>query len=206
MTVAFISGCVSPDDTKATSVHITSDEKHVQNNPLRSAYFGDFHVHTNQSFDAFIMGAREDADAAYRFAKGEPISHPSGRTMQLSKPLDFQMVSDHGVYLGMLPAMMQPSSSVSGHPLAEEMRTAEQPHERAQAFGKIVPRIIDYTGEDDLLDEAIVRSAWQSNIEAAARHNEPGEFTTFIGYEYTSTGPEFENLHRNVVFSGEKIP
>lgn len=206
MTVAFISGCVSPDDTKATSVHITSDEKHVQNNPLRSAYFGDFHVHTNQSFDAFIMGAREDADAAYRFAKGEPISHPSGRTMQLSKPLDFQMVSDHGVYLGMLPAMMQPSSSVSGHPLAEEMRTAEQPHERAQAFGKIVPRIVDYTGEDDLLDEEIVRSAWQSNIEAAARHNEPGEFTTFIGYEYTSTGPEFENLHRNVVFSGEKIP
>ena len=97
MTVAFISGCVSADDTKETLVHIASDEEHVQNNPLRSAYFGDFHVHTNQSFDAFIMGAREDADAAYRFAKGEPISHPSGRTMQLSKPLDFQMVSDHGI-------------------------------------------------------------------------------------------------------------
>jgi hypothetical protein len=69
MTVAFISGCVPADDTKETSVHITSDEEHVQNNPLRSAYFGDFHVHTNQSFDAFIMGAREDADAAETQAK-----------------------------------------------------------------------------------------------------------------------------------------
>ena len=206
MTIAFISGCMSPDSIEETLVQTTSDEEQVSSNPLRNAYFGDFHVHTNQSFDAFIMGAREDADAAYRFAKGEPISHPSGRTMQLSKPLDFQMVSDHGVYLGMLPAMMQASSSVGDHPLAEEMRRAEQPHERAQAFGKIVPRIIDYTGEDDLLDEAIVRSAWQSNIAAASHHNEPGKFTTFIGYEYTSTGPEFENLHRNIVFSGDKVP
>ena len=69
MTITFISGCVSPDDNKETSVQITSDKEHVQNNPLRSAYFGNFHIHTNQSFDAFIMGAREDADAAEIQAK-----------------------------------------------------------------------------------------------------------------------------------------
>lgn len=203
---ALISACSEPITPPLNSSTVATDPEEIAINPLRNVYFGDLHVHTNQSFDAYIMGAREDADAAYRFAKGEALTHPSGRVLRLEKPLDFQMVSDHGVYLGMLPAMMDSTTSVSQHPLALELRGAKEPADRAKAFGKIVPRVTNSSGDDDLLDQTIVNSAWQKNIAAAERHNEPGVFTTFIGYEYTSTGPEFENLHRNVVFKGRDVP
>ncbi|MEM7016409.1 MAG: DUF3604 domain-containing protein [Pseudomonadota bacterium] len=178
----------------------------IESNPTRNAYFGDLHVHTTQSFDAFIMGAREDADAAYRFAKGEAIPHPSGRSMQLKAPLDFQMVSDHGVYLGMLPQMAKPETKVGQHPIAVGIREAKTPEERRDAFGKMVNLVVAEPEKDDLLDLSVVKSAWQKNIETAERHNEPGKFTTFIGYEYTTSGMEFENLHRNIVFAGSDVP
>jgi len=174
-------------------------------NPTRDAYFGDLHVHTKFSFDAFIFGTRNDPDAAYRFAKGEAIQHASGFKMQMKKPLDFQGVADHAAYLGMLPQMWDPQTAVGKHPLALQMREASNPTERSAAF----QALIAYVGgavEDDLLDLSVVKSAWSEIIEAAERHNEPGKFTAFIAYEYTTGGPEFQNLHRNVIFRGSKRP
>src|SRR6056297_828204 len=69
-------------------------------NPERNAYFGDLHVHTRYSFDAYIFGTRADPDDAYEFARGAALSHPAGFEMQLDTPLDFYGVSDHGAYLG----------------------------------------------------------------------------------------------------------
>ena len=76
----------------------------------RNAYYGDLHVHTRYSFDAFIFGTRATPDDAYEFAKGEAIEHPAGFNLQLRRPLDFQAVTDHAAYLGMLLEMNDPTT------------------------------------------------------------------------------------------------
>ncbi len=166
-------------------------------NPLRNAYFGELHVHTRHSFDAYIFEVVSGPDDAYRFAKGEAIDHPSGHRMQLKTPFDFQAVTDHAFYLGMLPSMDTPGDPLYDTALAKELRElgSGQGFQRAlQAMG---------TGELDALDgEPAKRSAWQDIVEAAERHNDPGNFTTFIGYEFTSTAADRGNLHRNVIFRG----
>lgn len=172
----------------------------------RRALFGDLHIHTRYSFDAWIFGTRTTPDDAYRFARGEGIAHPAGFEMKMAKPLDFLAVTDHASYIGMLPAMYDPESSVGQHPVAKELREADTPTERGAAFQGLIPRFSGDVEGDDLVDRDVMRSAWQEIIASAERNNDPGAFTTFIGYEYTSSGGERENLHRNVFFRGSDVP
>jgi hypothetical protein len=179
-------------------------------NPLKNAYFGDTHIHTVLSFDAFLMGTRRTPDDAYEFAKGAAIEHASGFRMQMKKPLDFLAVSDHAFYLGMMREMTAQNSSYAEHPLTPAIRGATDAAGSGAAFqavlGHLRTRMTDPQLTDDLDNREVARSAWQEVIEAAERHNDPGTFTAFIGYEYTSSGPDMENLHRNVIFRGSKVP
>ena len=175
-------------------------------NPLRNAYFGDLHTHTNFSYDAFLNGTRATPDDAYRYAKGGTLTHAAGFEIQLDAPLDFYAVTDHASFLGMLPAVMDPDQDVS-HPVAElvsdfvsgaltgDARTVARRDIRAYTLGQSQPPH----------DVDVVRSAWRETVEAAERHNDPGRFTTFIGYEFTGS-PENQNLHRNVIFRGSAVP
>ncbi len=175
--------------------------------PQSAVYFGDLHVHTRYSFDAFIFGTRADPDDAYRFAKGEALRHPAGMPMELEVPLDFLAVTDHATYLGMFPEMFDAESRVGGHPLATALREAATPEDRDTVYRQILPRERGYIDfEDDLLDLQVVRDAWREIIAAAERHNDPGTFTTFVGYEFTAGGRRGQNLHRNVIFEGATVP
>jgi hypothetical protein len=175
----------------------------------RQPYFGDLHVHTFYSFDAFIFGTRATPDDAYRFARGESITHPAGFEMRLNRPLDFYAVTDHAAFLGNLPAWAEHRGSTTDHAVARRIREVVAAAdatlaERTAAFQGMVP-FLDPGPDNELLDLDTVRTAWRDIREAAERHNDPGRFSTFVGYEYTS-GPDFQNLHRNVIFRGANAP
>ena len=171
----------------------------------RALLFGETHLHTLLSFDSYIFGNRNSPDDAYRYAKGEAISHPAGFEMKLAEPLDFQAVTDHAIYLGMLPAMHDPRQEASKHELSLNIRKAKSVTERLEAFQALFPRLVKSDRPDDLVDEEVMKSAWSHLIAKANEHYEPGKFTTLIAYEYTS-GPQNQNLHRNVFFRGDKAP
>ena len=165
----------------------------------RSAWFGELHVHTANSIDAYGMGGvRATPDDAYRYGKGAAIAHPLGYPIRLtSGPLDFVAVTDHAEYFGVLPALADPE-----HPLAKDS-SMDDPI--AAMVAMFTDALTGGRPGAELDPEAVVRDAWHGTVEAAERHNEPGRFTTFVAYEYTSM-PSFANLHRNVIFAGTEVP
>ena len=175
-------------------------------NPQRNAYFGDLHVHSMYSYDAFIFGGIASPSDAYEFAKGGSIRHPAGFDMQLDVPMDFYGVSDHAYYLGIIREMALGDSALSEHPVAEGIDSLDEDvNFRRSVFLRFANFASTGSGIE-VMDEQVVKRAWDDIIASANRHYEPGKFTTFIAYEYTGTGPEEEMLHRNVIFRDSRVP
>lgn len=172
------------------------------------ALFGDLHIHTSWSFDAFVFKTTSTPDDAYRFAKGAPLQHPSGGTYQLDRPLDFVAVTDHSEFLGVMSGMRDPESALSRTPVAAGALDPD-PNVVAKVFLKIVRALRTrdlsvFAGAEDQV-RAVPGETWERIIESANRNNEPGKFTALIGYEW-SASPNGRNLHRNVIFRGDKAP
>jgi len=171
----------------------------------RQALFGDVHVHTNLSFDAYIFGVRRTPDDAYRYAKGEAIRHAAGYDIQLKGgPLDFYAVTDHAEYLGVLPEMNNPNSPMSLIDYAKDMFSTIR-MKIAAAFGRVFVSVTAGKAIPELDNREIVRTTWQEMQAAADRYYVPGKFTTFAGFEYTSQ-PGYGNLHRVVLFRTSRRP
>ena len=166
-------------------------------NPQRTAFFGDLHVHTSFSTDAYIFGVRTLPEDAYIFAKGGTIEHGAGYPIRLSQPLDFLAVTDHAEYLGTARAA-SPDIPTSRKQLRALLKTGN----RFEFTKYWLQSVIALTGKGFGFVGAnpeVEASAWSETIAAAERHNDPGFFTAFIGYEWSSLG-----IHRNVVYgSGE---
>ena len=178
----------------------------AQDEAERKPLFGETHIHTAYSLDAYMFSTRATPDDAYEFAKGKPLRHPLGETYQLKRPLDFMAVTDHGFYMGSMMKMNDPSHRLSKHPLAELVNDPN-PAVRASAFlamrsGKANGKSFDRAS---LSDAAVQQETWEKVIESANRHYDPGTFTTFIGYEYSSNVRN-RTLHRNVLFRGDTAP
>ena len=183
----------------ATAMRTASDNA-VPSNPNRDVYFGNLHVHTRWSFDAYINEAWLDPDAAYRWAKGEeiPAEGEHGKPMKIGTPLDWYIVSDHAEYLGALPLLDDPDSPVSKHPLAADI-TGDDPKKSFDAYGKILDGISNRKVDPILGDKELTRTLWSDVVKIADEHYEPGKFTTMPGYEWTAN-PDWRNLHRVVFF------
>ncbi len=96
---------------------------HAQKNPLRDVFFGETHLHTSWSFDAYVFGnTLAGPEEAYQYALGKPIKHPAGYMVQLKRPLDFQAVTDHSEYMGTVRLANDPQSDLSKLPIAEKLK------------------------------------------------------------------------------------
>jgi hypothetical protein len=168
--------------------------------PVRNAYFGDLHVHTKYSLDAYTFGARTGPDEAYEFAKGASIKHPSGQTIRMrGAPLDFLAVTDHAEYLGNSIALDDPDN-----PISKEFGEVTEQGLTMEAYSFFNRALNKGELDPSFMPEALRREGWQRIVEAAERHYLPGQFTTFVGYEYTSAPAGM--LHRNVIFKGARVP
>jgi hypothetical protein len=172
-----------------------------RNFPTRP-YFGDTHLHTAFSMDAGAFGARVDPRGAYRLARGEQIMASSGQPVKLSRPLDFLVVADHSDNMGFFPKLFGGDPSMLADPTGRRWYDMIQSGKGADAAIEIIVAFSQGAFPKSILvgpGTKAYRSAWQETIAAAEEANEPGRFTAFIGYEWTSnTGGN--NLHRNVIF------
>ena len=186
-------------------------------NKNRNAYFGDLHIHTSWSFDAFVMNVRTSPDDAYRFGKGEAIPHAIGKPIQMGRPLDFMAVTDHAEYMGVFMQMQDDENPLAKLEMAKEFKDALETNSidaevALKKFRKIGFSLATSWPYEALLNKDNIQTTWQRVVAAADRHYEPGKFTTFPAYEWSSAPMQFfakerysEKLHRNVVFKGGKV-
>ncbi len=178
-----------------------------RNFPTRP-FFGDTHLHTSFSMDAGAFGARLGPRDAYRFARGEQVMASTGQPVKLSRPLDFLVVADHSDNMGFFPDLFAGKPELLADPTGRKWYDMIQSGKGAEAAIEIIVAFSHGTFPKDLMyfpGTRAYRGAWQETIAAAEHFNEPGRFTAFIGYEWTSnTGGN--NLHRNVIFrdNGDK--
>jgi len=171
-------------------------------------FFGDTHLHTAFSMDAGAFGARLAPKDAYRFARGEQVTSNTGQPVKLSRPLDFLVVTDHSDNMGFFPDLFAGKPDLLVDPTGRKWYDMIKSGKGAEAAIEIIVAFSHGTFPNDLMyfpGTRAYRSAWQETIAAAEQFNDPGRFTAFIGYEWTSnTGGN--NLHRNVVFrdNGDK--
>ena len=170
--------------------------------------FGDTHLHTSFSMDAGAFGARVGPRDAYRFARGEELNSSSGQPVKLARPLDFLVVTDHSDNMGFFPDLFAGKAEVLADPTGRRWYDMIQAGKGGEAAIDIIVQFSQGTFPKNLMyfpGTRAYKGAWQETIDAAEKYNEPGRFTAFIGFEWTSnTGGN--NLHRNVIFrdNGDK--
>ena len=178
----------------------------------RHAYFGELHLHTTFSLDAYILfGTGVTPDQALRFAKGEPIT-ALGVTHRRAEPLDFMAVTDHAEQYGFGYDMLDPNSALSQSAFGQQVRAGavksisqQAPVLNGPAPPQPAAQRTQQAAKQGVDARTIAANAWTMNVEAANRNNEPGKFTALIGYEWSSF-PNQANLHRNVIFRGATAP
>lgn len=181
---------------------------------IRNVYFGDLHVHTSYSLDGLIYSNTLGPEVAYQFARGREVTLSTGIRHSLSLPLDFVAVTDHAEYFGERTICLDEAHKEYNNPLCRDMRNEENnPEITRKVFENLIvndmlsthPTRAALCGKNGIDCKSAARAAWKEQQSLANSYYEPGEFTTFIGYEWTSS-PGGANLHRNVIFRNEAVP
>jgi hypothetical protein len=195
-----VAPCVAQEFTVPDNSHSGNVEQYspyVDQHFPQQVYFGDTHLHTSWSADAGLAGATLGPEFAYRVSRGEQVTSQTGLPFKLVRPLDFVVVADHAENIGIYDYLDR------GDPILKESENGRKWLEYFDA-GEGIKAAYEWSaynakGEDPI-DSAEMRSrVWERVIENAESFNQPGVFTTFIGFEWTS-GPGSNNLHRNVIF------
>jgi hypothetical protein len=182
----------------------------------RRAFFGELHLHTAMSLDAWAFGTRLMPDTAYKFARGQTVMVPAEQVAieqglhtkedvpaRRSWPLDFAAVTDHSEYLGAMPQLGDPASAFSKSATGQQLTAAGR-----AGFGMVeqMSRTPGSAANNDLKAAAATANGWAAEMKAADDNYQPGKFTTFVAYEWTATAGYGTHMHRNVIFNADHGP
>ncbi|MES1181642.1 MAG: DUF3604 domain-containing protein [Flavobacterium sp.] len=194
------------DTTTASST--TTAVADVPVNPLKDCFFGDLHLHTSLSPDANFFGTTSLPEDSYKYAMGEEVDY-LGQKIKRNAPLDFLAVTDHSEYLGAIVAVRDPNGPYAGSDLYKQYTSKDQKDVK-KSFSDFVADMAANKPRAELNKPEVIKSAWQHVIKAANMYNKPGKFTALVGYEWTSApvneNMKSQNLHRCVIFKGDKVP
>jgi hypothetical protein len=176
-------------------------EERVEKNPDRNAYFGEEHIHTSWSVDAWLMGNRiTGPDDALKYAQGQTIKHPLGYDIHIETPMDFMGVTDHSEYVGITKQANTPGSAVSKMAQAQPL-ILHDPNNQEEVQ-KAFTYLVGMMGQPPVkafMTPEVAGTVWSENVKIAEQNNHPGKFTAFCSYEWTSQVNNI-NLHRNIFF------
>jgi Protein of unknown function (DUF3604) len=178
--------------------------KHYPDRP----YFGDEHVHTGWSVDAGMTGATLTPVEAVRFARGEEVISTTGQPVKLAHPLDWVVVTDHSDGMGTISGIRDGNPEMMSDPTLKRWHDmmAKGPEEAAKATMELVSAQSNKKLPPAITDPKFAKSYWEQSTAIMEKYNEPGRFTAFIGYEWTSNAGGGNNLHRNVIYrDGKKL-
>ena len=203
---ALIAGCSRKEPEQAAAPAATDAAAPAETvsaaYPTR-VYFGDTHLHTAMSMDAGAFGNRLGVEDAYRFARGEEVMASSGQKAKLSRPLDFLVVADHSDNMGFFPDLFAEKPELLADPTGKKWSDMVKAGEGNAAALEIIDKFSRGTFPEALMyfpGTPAYAAAWKLTVDAAEKYNEPGKFTAFIGYEWTSQVPPGNNLHRVVIY------
>ena len=197
-------------------VHSTSYSPYAAESIARNVYWGDTHLHSSLSSDAFGLGVALGPEAAFRFASGETVTSTGGIETRLSRPLDFMVLADHAESLGMMNLVREGDPRVTGDPEIQRWHellngTAAQRKTFQQEFFERKTRQVAFRKLGMAGTPELGKSIWQDTLAVAEKYNKPHHFTSLLGFEWTSA-PSGSNLHRVVIFRdnskrvGEVLP
>ena len=198
----FVLGQQASGTDVAVSESETPDKKKIYSPFVNSAFpnrvlWGDSHLHTSYSWDAGLVGNTLGPDEAYRFAKGKRVIASSGQPVKLVRPLDWLVVADHAESLGVAGLIDRSDPAILKNEVGKKTHDLYKKGEIHKAFETWGLNVI-VKGDNPIKDPDLTRTVWEEIIDYAEEYNAPGEFTAFIGYEWSSA-PKGNNLHRVVV-------
>lgn len=194
------------DDARAAQA---SSDTEVTSGPATKLLWGDTHLHTSNSIDAFGFGVKLGPEEALRFARGEEVTSTGGLKAQLDRPLDFLVIADHSGGLGATKALYDAPAFLIRDPTLRRWR--DEMHKGPEGMQRVTAELIDRVGRNDLpaaltdpeRQRKTSTNIWTGHSTLVERYNEPGKFTAFMGFEYTLM-PGGNNLHRVVMFRDGK--
>ncbi len=204
---AFITGC-SRKESEDAAAPSSTDTAAAPTALAKVGYptqvfFGDTHLHTAMSMDAGLFGNRLGVEDAYRFARGQEVMASSGQKAKLSRPLDFLVVADHSDNMGFAPDLIAGKPELLADPTGKKWYDMIQAGEGNAAALELIDQFSRGTLSEKLMyapGSPAYSGAWKLTVDAAEKYNDPGKFTAFIGYEWTSQVPPGNNLHRVVIY------
>jgi hypothetical protein len=205
-----------PDGAQALSADYTgrSYSPYAKRDFPSGLYWGDTHLHTSFSMDAGAFGNRLGLEEAYQFATGGEVVSSKGMPVKLSQPLDFLVIADHSDNMGFFPDMFAGKEHIMNDPKGKEWYDRIMAGDGVGVAMELIGLFSQGKFPEGLAyapDSEPYRNAWDKTLAAAEKYNDPGQFTAFIGYEWTSL-VKGNNMHRVVVYrddatiGGQTVP